>query len=93
MAPGLKVKAVGTVAGFRFRVHFKGWADVGSIIAVIAAVFRANQPPKTPLGSPPQTSRSKAAYLPGHSHQGKLIALVGWPAAKAHLLEQGGAGF
>lgn len=67
-APGMKVMAEEVMAGFRCRVHFKGWANARRVM-VTAAVVRA--PHKPFQGVPTQRSRNKGAHLappPGASH-------------------------
>lgn len=43
MTPGTEVMAVEAKAGFGFRMHLQGLADVGRIVIAAIAVARANQ--------------------------------------------------
>lgn len=79
MAPGAEVMAVDAKAGFGFRVHLHGPADVGKTVIVAAAVARANQQ----LGSfvresPPREEGGSGPWAcPGGGGGGKgQIALI-----------------
>lgn len=69
--------AVETMAGLGFGVHFEGPADVGRIVIVTTAVFRANQH----LGSfvresPPREAGGSCPLCP--SCRGNLTDPAGW---------------